>query len=107
MTTVEFFTEGESITGFSCKGHSGYAPSGEDIVCAAVTSAIRLCECTVNDVLGLGAKVKVTDDKIAFSLPKEVPSEDANACQAVLAALMLYLSELKDEYPENIEVLEV
>ena len=30
-----------------------YASEGEDIVCAAVTSAVRLVECAVNDVLGL------------------------------------------------------
>ena len=55
MTTAEFHTEGRRITGFTVRGHSGYAPEGEDIVCAAVTSAVRLVECAVNDVLGLEA----------------------------------------------------
>ena len=59
MTTAEFHTEGRRITGFTVRGHSGYAPEGEDIVCAAVTSAVRLVECAVNDVLGLEASVKV------------------------------------------------
>ena len=34
MTTVTFCSEGSRIVGFEVKGHSGYAPQGEDIVCA-------------------------------------------------------------------------
>ena len=55
MTTVTFLTEGKRIIGFDAKGHSGYSEEGSDIVCAAVTSAVRLVESTVNDVLGLAA----------------------------------------------------
>ncbi len=61
MTTVTFRMEGDRITGFDSKGHSGYAEAGADIVCAAITSAIRLVEATVNDVLGLAASVKVRE----------------------------------------------
>ena len=60
MTTVTFHTEGSRIVSFEVQGHSGYAPEGEDIVCAAVTSAVRLAECAVNDVLGLEAAVRRT-----------------------------------------------
>ena len=59
MTTVTFYMEGERIVGFTVQGHSGYADEGSDIICAAVTSAVRLTECAVNDVLGLGASVMV------------------------------------------------
>ena len=55
MTTVTFHMEGERICGFDALGHSGYAEAGCDIVCAAVTSAVRLVDATVNDVLGLAA----------------------------------------------------
>ena len=44
MTTVTFLTEGKRIIGFDAKGHSGYSEEGSDIVCAAVTSAVRLVE---------------------------------------------------------------
>ncbi|MBQ4577976.1 MAG: ribosomal-processing cysteine protease Prp, partial [Clostridia bacterium] len=61
MTTVTFLTEEGRIVGFDSAGHSGYAEEGEDIVCAAITSAIRLVESTVNDVLGLAASVKINE----------------------------------------------
>ena len=51
MTTVTFLTEEARIIGFDAIGHSGYAEEGEDIVCAAVTSAVRLVDATINDRL--------------------------------------------------------
>ena len=108
MTTVTFHTAGERITGFTVQGHSGYAPEGEDIVCAAVTSAIRLVEATVNDVLGLAASVKVReqDASISLHLPGGLSPTAESTCQSLLAGLMVYFSALHDEYPDNIEVLE-
>lgn len=108
MTTVSFHLEGERIVGFTVKGHSGYAEAGSDIVCAAVTSAVRLTECAVNDVLGLGAAVKARekDASISLKLPGALGATNENTCQTLLAALMVYLAELHEEYPENLLVLE-
>ena len=108
MTTVTFHMEGGRITGFDASGHSGYAGAGEDIVCAAVTSAIRLAECVVNDVMGLSATVKVDERTAAISLrlPGSPGQAAEDTCQNLLTGLMVYLSELHNEYPENIEVLE-
>ena len=68
MTTVAFHMDAGRIVGFTVKGHSGYAEEGSDIVCAAVTSAVRLTECTVNDVLGLEASVKVKEKDASITL---------------------------------------
>ena len=106
MTTISFRMEGDRITGFTASGHSGYADEGSDIVCAAVTSAIRLAECAVNDVLGLEASVKVRDDTISLRLPNGLGEANESTCQTLLAALMLYLTELHEEYPDYILVVE-
>lgn len=109
MTTAEFHTEGRRITGFTVRGHSGYAPEGEDIVCAAVTSAVRLVECAVNDVLGLEAAVKVKekDASISLKLPGGLGQTNESTCQTLLTALMVYCVQLHEEYPENIIVLDM
>ena len=98
MTTVTCLTEGKRIIGFDAKGHSGYSEEGSDIVCAAVTSAVRLVESTVNDVLGLAA--------VEFRLPGGLSATNESTCQALLTGLMLLFSELHSEYPDNIEVME-
>ena len=109
MTTVTFHSEGSRLTGFDIQGHSGYAPQGEDIVCAALTSAVRLTECAVNDVLGLEASVKVRDKdaSISLKLPKALDADSESVCQTLLAALLVHCVQLAEEYPENITVLEV
>lgn len=106
MTTVSFTTEGERIVGFHVEGHSGYAVAGSDIVCAAVTSAVRLTECAINDVLGLGATAKAKGDSVSLKLPGSLGSTNESTCQALLTALMVYFAELHEEYPENIIVVE-
>ena len=108
MTTVTFLTEEARIVGFDAQGHSGFAAEGEDIVCAAITSAVRLVESTVNDVMGLCASVKVheQDASISFRLPGGLAQTAESTCQSLLAGLMVYFSALHDEYPDNIEVLE-
>ena len=109
MTTVTFHTEGKRIVSFECKGHSGYAEAGEDIVCAAITSAVRLTECLVNDVLGLEASVKVRDKdaSITLKLPAKLGQTNESTCQALLTGLMVHFVQLAEEYPEHISVLEV
>ena len=108
MTTVTFLTEDKRIIGFDAIGHSGWAEAGSDIVCAAVTSAVRLVDATVNDVMGLCASVKVNekDGSIALRLPGGLAETAESTCQNLLAGLMVYLTELHDEYPDNIEVME-
>ena len=88
MTTVTFLTEEARIVGFDAQGHSGYAAEGEDLVCAAVTSAVRLVEA------------------ISFRLPGGLAPTAESTCQNLLTGLMVYLAQLHDEYPENIEVME-
>ena len=109
MTTVTFHSQGSRIAGFEVQGHSGFAPEGEDIVCAAVTSAVRMTECAVNDVLGLEAAVKVRDKdaSISLKLPKALDPDSESVCQTLLAALLVHCVQLAEEYPENITVLEV
>ncbi len=107
MTTVTFETRGQRIEKVTMSGHSGLAPEGQDILCAALTSAIRLVETTVNDVLGAGAAVKVKDTTVSLKLPGDLGQESETACQSILAGLMVYLSDLAGEYPENLTVLDM
>lgn len=109
MIQASFETDGSRITAFTVAGHSGLAPSGEDLLCAAVTSAVRLTECAVNDVLGLHAPVKVQEEEasIHLKLPRNLEGEADQVCQTLLAALMVYLVQLQEEYPQHMNVMEV
>ena len=107
MTRVEFFDQDGRITGFTVSGHSGYGEEGSDIICAAVSTAVQFAECTISDVLGNRVKTKVNDKEARITLTLPAVCEDEEAVQAVLTGMMLTLIELRDQYPDYIEVMEV
>ena len=100
MTTVAFSMEGDRIVSFEVRGHSGYAEEGEDIVCAAVSSAVNLGNATVNDVLGLA------NAWLSFHLPGGLSVTDEATCQNLLAGLMVYFAELHQAYPDFFQVVD-
>ena len=107
MTRCEFFMDGDRITGFSVSGHSGYAEAGADIVCAAISTAVTMAEAIINEVCGAKAKVRVKqeDARITLTLPSSCDEEET--VQAALSGLMLTLLNIKEDYEDYIEVLEV
>ena len=107
MTRCEFFTEGDRITGFSISGHSGYAEAGSDIVCAAISAVVTMAEATINDVCGAKAKVRVKEEDARITLTLPAACDEEESVQSVLAGMLLTLCNMRDEYPDFIEVLEV
>ncbi len=107
MTRCEFFRQDGRITGFTVSGHSGYGEQGSDVLCAAITAAVSLAECTINDVCGGKAKVRVKEEDARITLTLPASCEEEDTIQDVLTGLMLYLINLRDDYEDYIEVLEV
>ena len=107
MTRCEFFTEGDRITGFSISGHSGYAEAGADIVCAAISTAVTMAEATINDICGAKAKVRVNEEDARITLTLPASCDEEETVQAVLSGLLLTLINLREDYEDYIEVLEV
>ena len=101
------FRSGERITGFSVSGHSGYSEAGSDIVCAAISTAVTMAEATINEVCGAKAKVRVKDEDARVTLMLPASCDEEESVQAVLAGMMLTLCNMRDDYPDYIEVLEV
>jgi len=84
--------------GFSARGHADTAPYGEDIVCAAVSSACLLTANTITEVLPAAAEMK--DGFLQLRL-----SGDTAPAQVLLQGLKLHLSALSEQYPQSIQVL--
>ncbi len=80
------------------KGHAGYAEKGYDIVCSAVsTMAIT----TVNAILSLEETIDFSE-KSGLLVIRTVKDTDVN--QKLLSNMERMLNELRDQYPENIEI---
>lgn len=100
MTSVTFFSKGKFLTGFEINGHSGFAESGSDIVCAAVSSCAYMVANTLTDIMHIDAEANVSDAHFSFS----VPSASAEKCSDILSGFHLHCTELVKEYPKNIKV---
>ncbi len=87
------------------RGHSGFAEEGEDIVCAAITSAVMLTHALLFDVQRIRIKTLIEDEgaHIRFTLP----ADQIESGQDALAALRLHLTELEENYSDFLKVTEV
>lgn len=110
MTIASFYFNEHGMSGFSVEGHSGYGAEGEDILCAAISSAVRLVEATINDVLDMEADVFVDEGFVALRLPEDMASleeESFVTCQNLFMGLTMHFVSLAGEYPGHIKVQEV
>lgn len=83
---------------FTVKGHAGAGTAGNDIVCAAVSSAAYMAANTVTEILGVEAQAQVEDGYLRFSF------SGSKAASDVIRGLKLHLEELASEYPDRIKV---
>lgn len=105
MTQVIFTKSHGFFTSVDLQGHAGFADEGEDIVCAAISSAVQLTHALLFDVRHIAVDALVEDDgaHIRLTLPPDHLAEGHDA----LAALHLHFTELMHDYAAFINVTEV
>lgn len=99
MIRAEFFESGKRLTGFSISGHAGYADSGNDIVCAAVSSAVQLTANIITEGFHIDADVSADSNTIICKLKCE-----DNSSSAVLNMLKEHLIILSEDFPKTIKI---
>lgn len=99
MITAEFFKRNEKLCGFLVKGHSGFADSGEDIVCASVSSAVQMVTNTITECFKIKADVSVLNNKIQLV----VPQTDENV-EKILDGLYLHLTIISEDYEGTLKI---
>jgi hypothetical protein len=105
MTKVKIIKKNNSITVVEALGHTGYAESGEDIVCAALSSIIQTAALGLLGVLGIKAQVK-KDDKSGYfkiSLTQELSNEDRKDADIILNTMLMGITDLNEGYSNFIE----
>lgn len=108
MINVYFLVQptGEAV-GFSIAGHAGYAESGRDILCAAVSSAAYMVVNMITDVLMLSPLTLREDESGELFL--RLHEKDAAVCRDVFSGLKLHLLNLEQQYEDaiNVDYMEV
>ena len=114
MTTVCFYKTNGIYYGFEEKGHTGFAESGEDILCAALSSMtmllINTIECSYDSIVDYTIDEKTTDIKLIAksALPKyEKDERKQYAVSGLIQAYFFQLMDLVEEYYEYLDVKEI
>ncbi len=94
MITASFF---DNNRGFEIKGHSRLAQSGNDILCAAVSSAAYMTANTITDIIGAKADIKESDGYMRFKL-----IDESHEAETLISGLSLHIGELSKQYPKNV-----
>ncbi len=106
MTQVFVKTEEKCIS-VSVKGHSGYADSGEDIICAALSSNIEL----VADIFDVfGVKYAFDADGSIPLVRIEVCFDGKNAAKkkeilSIVRGFTKFVTDLSESYPDNAQII--
>ena len=100
MIRVRFTTADGLLSGFTVSGHAGAGAYGQDIVCAAVSSATYMTANTITEILGLPADIAVEDGYLSLQVSGELTS-----CQTVLAGFRLHIEAMQQEYPKRIQLM--
>lgn len=100
MITVTFYKSGDLITGYTVKGHSGYAEQGSDILCAFVSSAVIMTANTITEVQKKSAEVTDSDGFVSLRMSLD----DAADCQYILEGLQFHLAQFEEQYSKYIKL---
>ena len=104
MITAVLYREGGNLTGCRLEGHSGWADSGRDIVCAAASILGCTCVNALESVCGVIPIITEYNEKngvLAFELP-EMREDENEKAQILMGALRQGLEDLTSEHPQYV-----
>ena len=114
MTTIIFYKTDGIYYGFEEQGHTGYGESGDDVLCAALSSMTMLLinAIEVSFACDVDYKIdeKTTDIKVIAksALPKYEKDEKKQfAVSGLIQAYFFQLMDLVEEYYEFLDVKEI
>ena len=85
--------------GFEVFGHSGFAESGLDIVCSAVSCAVQMCCNGITEIVKADARIFVDSEKISLRVENFEPR-----VQVLLESLRMQIGLLEKDYSQNISL---
>lgn len=81
------------------RGHAGYAPRGQDIVCAGVTALTQTLVESIEGLTGNEIKYDMSPGRVDIEIKD--PDEDA---QLLMDSFFVGVEMIADEFPEYIRV---
>jgi len=106
MTKVTLYWEDGTLRGVECRGHSGFADKGKDVVCAAVSALLHALLLGLSDV----AEVEGAECEVNPELPLMRilwPRSSAGRLELLTRTIALSLKEIEKGNSEYVHITEV
>ncbi len=97
MLKAVFTKKNGTLCRCSVKGHAGYAEHGQDVVCAAVSSAVQLTANLLTETFQENAQVSAKGDTV------NIRTGGSEISAKLLEALYVHLQCISEEFPDTIK----
>ena len=106
MTTITIERQQNSIIQVECKGHTGFAREGEDIVCAAISSITQTALLGLLNVAKVKVDVTRNDDKgyLKFRIVGDLGKEKRIECDAILETMLQGIADVQSDFSKYIKL---
>lgn len=105
MISIKVYRRSGLVVGVRVSGHSGSAPEGSDIVCAAVSVLVQTLHIGLDEVLGLSPTASVDRDNAVIEL--RWPNNGSADLQALVETIVRALRETASSYDRYVKYSEV
>ena len=107
MTTVSFLRDARGLCGIRVSGHAGYAPAGEDIVCAAASVLITTCANALESVAGIRPNVSHSERPVIIhvALPGGLSPASEHDARIILRTAEQGFLDIAGQYPSYLQII--
>ena len=110
MTAIKLFKKDDIFVGFEISGHTGYAESGEDILCATISGISQSIALGLSKVCNAKINIKKNDNSgyLKVELLNNNDAQCIEKAQILFGTLQLSIEDLLEGYSDYIsmEVIE-
>ncbi len=102
MTNIKFYKTNNNYFKIEATGHTGYAESGKDILCASISSILQSGALGLKKVLKLNPKiVNTVDGYILIELPIK---QNLQSAQVLFLTMLESIKDLQSGYSDYIKL---
>lgn len=106
MIKIDVYRDGNGfIWSIKVQGHSGYAPAGEDIICAAISALSYTAAGALAELAGIG-DYSERDGYMLVNVPKDIKDELKPLVKVILETIVIGFKQIEGSYGDFVKVKE-
>jgi uncharacterized protein YsxB (DUF464 family) len=104
MVYIEINYKGNDIVSFKVKGHTGFAPRGEDIYCAGVSAVAQTILLGLLKNLKTKVKYHIKEGWLECVIPEGIDRDEMDKAQIILSTMEAGMRSMQEAYGEFIKL---